>query len=319
MTMMVVRDKSEFYDMVWQARQTSRQQRQVRVSVRAPDLDEQVRGNLQSEIQAVLDQRLRRAASVRVRADSGAPSDEQVRRMIRRELRLALPPASPQRPSGQQGVRVTMGGLQLSARDRRALESEVRQLVLKRLGGARSARSRQQIVVCGCAPFGWGCCDPPGALIDLSQIDPLPGIPDPYTPMLIAVYMPPGNRTEDVWLMSIWASNDPRRDPLDPGLPPDQMLVGLRIDSYIEAGMWAKEIQGWTTCQCVVQTIHQDGATVAYQWMLIDKSTVDTLVFRKAQVLGLWDNAYNFDSLEFWKLLGGLIVTFDWVYDGGFG
>ena len=95
------------------------------------------------------------------------------------------------------------------------------------------------------------------------------------------------------------------------------MLVGLRIDATSDPDQWAKEIEGWAYCKCGVAgyKIHQEHSTVGYQWMTIDKSEVDTLAFRKAVFLG-WDNKYSFEPMEFWKLLGGLIVTFDWLYDG---
>jgi hypothetical protein len=312
MTVAAVRDKSAIYETVLRARQTSLDH-PAHVSVRAPDLDEEVRNNLKSEIEAVVDRTLQGRKPDHVES----PSDEQVRRMIRGQLRSAPLGESRQRPSGKGGVRVTMSGLPLPTKDRRTLESEVRQLVLKRLDGVSTSRSRQQVLICGCGIFG-DCCYRPGHTIDLTQIDPIPWQGDPrHTPPVIAIFMPPGRTKnfDDVFRMSIWA---PDEEQGDPGIPLDQMMVGLRIDDTVDNDQWAKEIEGWTTCVCGVPgyKVHQEHSTVDYQWMMIDKAAVDTLAFRKA-VFGGWDNRYAFDPVEFWKLLGGLIITFDWVSDGG--
>lgn len=212
---------------------------------------------------------------------------------------------------------MAMGGLPLPTEDVRTLESEVRQLVLERLDGVSPRRSRQRALVCGCAGI-FGCCDRPGHTIDLTQIDPIPWHSDPrHTPAVIGVYMPPGRTRnfDDVLTMSIWA---PDEEQGDPGIPRDQMMVGLRIDDTVKPGMWAKEIEGWAYCECGVPgyKVHQDHSTADYQWMMIDEASVDTLAFRKAIFAG-YDNKYSFEPVEFWKLLGGLIIAFDWLCDGG--
>jgi hypothetical protein len=51
--------------------------------VRAPDLNEQIRHDLESEIQAILDRRLQQARSAQPTTTIKPPSDEQVREMIR--------------------------------------------------------------------------------------------------------------------------------------------------------------------------------------------------------------------------------------------
>jgi hypothetical protein len=307
MTLVVVKDKREIYDKVLQDRQASRQQE--RITVRAPDLDEQVRNDLRSEIQAVVARTLQRRKPIRVKA----PSDAQVRQMISKQLRSAPPEEFRQRRSRRPGVRVNMSGLPLPTEDVRTLESEVRQIVLRRLADVSPRRSRQQAVVCGC---GFGCCTRPGHTIDLTQIDPIPWPGDPRTtPAVIEVNLPPGRTTnfDDAIKMSIWA---PDVEHGDPDIPRDMMMIGLRIDDTVEPGMWAKEIEGWAYCECGVRgyKVHQDHSTPDYQWMMIDQAAVDTLAFRKAIVLG-YDNKYSFDSGEFWKLFGGLIITFDWLCD----
>jgi hypothetical protein len=51
--------------------------------------------------------------------------------------------------------------------------------------------------------------------------------------------------------------------------------------------------------------------------MLIDKATVDTLAFRKAIFLGWHNSGYLGPTpAEFWNLLGGFTLTFDWISDG---
>jgi hypothetical protein len=92
--------------------------------------------------------------------------------------------------------------------------------------------------------------------------------------------------------------------------------VGLRIDATLDPDQWAKEVTGWTTCECTVQTDHVESAANDYSWMLIDRASVDTLGFRKAVFLGWRDVAYFGPTSEvFWDLLGGFILTFDWLAD----
>lgn len=92
--------------------------------------------------------------------------------------------------------------------------------------------------------------------------------------------------------------------------------MGLRIDPTVDPGQWAKEITGWTICQCAVQTDHVESASAVYNWMWINKATVDTLAFRKAVTAG-WHNSGFFGPTpeEFWNVLGGTVLTFDWVSD----
>jgi hypothetical protein len=133
-------------------------------------------------------------------------------------------------------------------------------------------------------------------------------------PAVIAAFMPPPpHAPSDIWKMSIWA---PDVEHGDPDLPLDMMMVGLRIDTTLDPDQWAKEIDGWAVCQCGVPgyKLHQDHSTVGYQWMTIDQEEVDTLVFRKAVwPFGWFQNVCSFEPVEFWKLLGGLIITFDWM------
>jgi hypothetical protein len=96
-------------------------------------------------------------------------------------------------------------------------------------------------------------------------------------------------------------------------LPKTSIVVGLRIDT---PGEWAKEVTGWTTCQCTVETDHVESAAPGYSLMRINRSTVDTVAFRKAVFLG-WHNCGFFGptSQVVWDLLGGFVLTFDWIID----
>jgi hypothetical protein len=201
-----------------------------------------------------------------------------------------------------------MSGLKLAPEDRRAFNSEVRQLVRERLAGMSPDLGGQSVTVCGCGwPFG-GCCWPPaGQLGDLTQIDPLPWPPNQADPMTIALYLQNDAIRFQIWIDPRWAL-----------WPPDQILVGLRIDTTLDPDQWAKEVTGWTICQCTVQTDHvENHPPNNYNWMLINQATVDTLAFRKAVFLG-WNNSGYFGPTpaEFWNLLGGFTLTFDWVSDG---
>jgi hypothetical protein len=196
MTLVVVRDSQEIYDRLNQAQQSSPQQPGVRISVRALGLDEQVRLDLQSEIQVVLDRALQRARSALPIAGTEPPSNDQIREMVRAQRAQLSSPASPapeprQRPPGNGGIHVaTSGGLKLAPEDRRAFHSEVRQLVQERLAGMSPDLGGQSVTVCGCTwPFG-GCCWPPaGQLGDLTTIDPLPFPARQDEPITIALYL----------------------------------------------------------------------------------------------------------------------------------
>lgn len=132
----------------------------------APGLDEQVRSDLQSEIQAVLERTLRRVQSAQPAAGREPPSDDEIREMIRAQLSSPQRPPAPerQRPQSNGGIRVATSGLNLPPEDRRTFQSEVQQLVQERLGGMSPAQSRPQVTACGCPPFG-GCCWPPAGIL----------------------------------------------------------------------------------------------------------------------------------------------------------
>jgi hypothetical protein len=315
MNMVVVRNRAEVYEMVRQAQQTSLQEHPPRVSVRAPDLDEEMRSNLQAEIQAAVDRTLERAKPVLARPDR-EPTDEELRQMISaqiRELRSAPPEEPRQRPSGPTGVRVTMSNLPLSDKDRRTLQSEVQQLVRKRLDGV--TLRKQLITVCGCTWPYWfqPCCMSPSPA-DLKQLGPLPDPTDPSTPpFVVALYF---NSGHDVLRMTLWAWD--RHDPSP--LPMDQIVVGLRIDPTFEPNMLPKEIQGWAYCDCAVgPIIHQDNSQAWYKWLPLDEETsgVATIVFREMTSSGMTDIG-SFDPSQFWSILGGWTITFDWLADSGF-
>jgi hypothetical protein len=304
MALVVVRDRQEIYDTLSRARRAPPQRPAPRISVRAPGLDEQIRHNLESEIQAILDRTLQQARSAQPAAAIETPSDEQVREMIRAQHARLLSPASSApgprpRPPRNRGIRVATNGLELGQEDRRAFNSEVRQLVRERLGG-----TSPDVVICPCGwPFGGGCCWPPsGTEGDVTVAEPfLP--PTVNNPVSIAVYF-----GSDVLLWQIWAIPQP--------LPRTRILVGLRIDTTLEIGQWAKEITGWTTCECTVQTDHVESPAHDYSWMSIDRASVDTLGFRKAVFLGWSDVGFFGPSPQiFWALLGGFILTFDWLLD----
>jgi hypothetical protein len=204
---------------------------------------------------------------------------------------------------------VATKGLRLSPEDQRAFRSEVRQLVQERLAGMSPEMSEQPLMVCGCP----GCCWPPdGRLGDLTTIDPLPFPAREDEPISVALYFKGDGLfiKGDTILFQIWI------DPRGGVIPPDQILVGLRIDAAQDPDQWAKEITGWTICQCAVQTDHQESATANYKWMWINRATVDTLAFRKAVFLGWHNSGYLGPTRdEFWNLLGGLVLTFDWLQD----
>jgi hypothetical protein len=284
-----------------------------------PGLDEQVRDDLQREIQAVLDQMLQRAKSAQPAAGTEPPSKEQIREQVEAaRAQLSSPPAPAlqprQHPPRNGGIHVVTNGLKLAPEDRRTFNSEVRQLVQERLTGMSPDLGGQSVTVCGCNwPFG-GCCWPPaGQLADLTQIDPLPFPARQDEPITIALYLQavPGAAIDSIQFQ-IWI------DPRWALWPPDQILVGLRIDPTLDPDQWAKEVTGWTICQCTVQTDHVENTPPNnYNWMLINQATVDTLAFRKAVFLS-WANSGYFGPTpaEFWNLLGGFTLTFDWVSDG---
>jgi hypothetical protein len=311
MTLVVVRGRQEIYDRL-RSRQSSPPRPQPRISVRAPELDEQVRGDLQSDIQAVLERTLRRVQSAQSRAGREPPSDDEIGEMIRAQFSSAQRPPAPEqeRPKSNGGIRVATSGLNLPPEDRRAFQSEVRQLVQERLAGMSQAQSRPQVTVCGC--YVGGCCWPPaGGLGDLTTIANLLPPTANTSPVRIALSFPSeGIIHGDAIMFQIW------KTPLD--LPSTSIGVGLRIDPAQDPDQWAKEITGWKICKCNVQTDHVESASHDYCWMTITKDQVDTLAFRKAVFLGWHNSGYLGPKPDvFWKLLGGLVITFDWISDDG--
>lgn len=310
MSLIVLREKSDIYDMILKGQKAFLRENPVRISVRAPRLADQKRKDLESEIQRVVGEKFEQTHLAQLREarrkDVKRPSigDHQMRRIIKAQIRQGVLGEARRKKYGKGAAKVTMSGLALPKENARRIESEVQQIIKQKIMNASNPQSPQELIVCGCGwPFG-GCCDRPGTLIDLTQIDPLPVPPGRdlrETPLLIGLCL-----DEDVLTMGIW-DPDPR-DPTEERMTNDQILVGLRNESA-----WAKEIQGWTTCLCQVDYVHQDRYTGQYVWMFISKEQVDTLVFAKAKFLGVMTAMYSFESVEFWKLLGGHILTFDWL------
>ena len=320
MTAAVAKSRAEIYDMVRQTRQDALQQHPTRITVRAPGLNEDARTNLQAEIQAVVDRALQRATPVPARSYREPPTEEQDRRAISKQLKQlrSAPPKEPrQRPARQGGIRVSMSSLPLSTEDRRALQSEVRQLVRDRLNSAAATRGQQQTVVCGCTwPYWFQPCCSPQTPSDLSGLGPFGDPSDPSTPPVFINWTPDVHifDVDDVLMISMfpWDRHDPAP------LPPNQIVAGIRISSAVEPGMWPKEMQGWQYCMCGVGPIaHQETSTPFFRFLLLEQDTVDTLLFRKKTVYGMSD-VFSLDPATFWNLFGGWTMTFDWLQDGSF-
>jgi hypothetical protein len=210
-----------------------------------------------------------------------------------------------------------MSNLPLSDEDRQTLESEVRQLVRERLNGVTAS----QPVVCGCTWPYWfqPCCNPPApsTLTPIEKIEPHPDPTVEGPPLRIALFL---NSQGDTLRMILWPWERPHetREEEPAPLRPDQMLVGLRINPEFEPNMWPKEIQGWAYCECGVgPVIHQENSQTWYKWLMLDEETASTIVFRKKTIFGMTDCG-SFNPSQFWSVLGGWTITFDWLVDGGF-
>jgi len=104
------------------------------------------------------------------------------------------------------------------------------------------------------------------------------------------------------------------------GLTSNQMLVGITHAPGLND---PKELWAWNRVTGSTSFTFTDGNNIGPNFMLITKGScpgvVDTIVFKKqVRVLGvfpqMWD-MYHLDPTNFWRILGGKVVTFTWNSD----
>ncbi len=287
MGMCVIKDKNEIFDILEEQIAQLEKKPQLNISVKGLDLSDEDTARIKSQIQQLV-----------------------IPELIKyQQARLQEAKIKKQRIHDKSAINVSLKGLPLPDEEIKRLESKIQQVVKRML--PRESQDPQilenppQICVCSW-PF-WGyACEPPGTEISLNDIDPLPPWPSDGRPLYIGIYFP-----EDVVLMII--ENGARY-----GMRPDQMWVGLQLDNSF-TNIWAKEIWAWGPCIGTVSWIRQERASNNPVWMQISRDETATIFFKKARIFGLMGDMYNFPSKQFWRLLGGNLVTFVWIEDRGHG
>jgi hypothetical protein len=96
------------------------------------------------------------------------------------------------------------------------------------------------------------------------------------------------------------------------GVKADEMEVGLT--TRVE---WAKEIQAWSICRGAIASVKQErrNSTPAYMKLKNECRGADTILFNKPGWFGKWWTVSHLDPSQFWKLFGGMRLTFDWRFD----
>ena len=126
----------------------------------------------------------------------------------------------------------------------------------------------------------------------------------PQLPQIYALYM-----GEDVFAMTV-------ADGASMGLTPTSMMVTLKSRPSVT---WSKSIVGWHLTQGVTTAVFTSGNNRGPNSMIITQANctngAHTIILEKAKMFGVMTPMYHFDDNFFWPILGGKIVTIDWVQD----
>jgi hypothetical protein len=228
------------------------------------------------------------------------------------------------------GLRSSLDGTSLPAKDRRILEAKIRQLARQTMLPGRRANGGREPEDAGddskpptkqhadsgtiqqashtagqtCICMASGV---PGETLDLSGLNPLPTPPTGQNFITVAVIFvanPPGKITDTLELKV--------EDGGPFGLGSSEMLVGLA--SKVS---WAKEIVSWNLCRGRLSSVFQAQASGSPNFMQLERGCdgADTILFNKPFTLGFWGTRANFDFQLFWTVFGGKRLTFTWVTD----
>jgi len=228
------------------------------------------------------------------------------------------------------GLRSSLDGTSLPAKDRRILEAKIRHLARQTMlpgrranGGAdpedrdddtkppaRHAGSGSGTIQQASHTAGQTCIcmatGVPGWTENLSGLNPLPAPPTGQNFITVAVVFAGvyGIITDTLELKV--------EDGVPFGLGPSDMLVGLasKVD-------WAKEIVSWNLCRGRLASVFQAQASGSPNFMQLERGCngADTILFNKPEYFGVWDTIANFDFQLFWTVFGGKRLTFTWVTD----
>jgi hypothetical protein len=126
----------------------------------------------------------------------------------------------------------------------------------------------------------------------------------PQLPQTYALYF-----LDDVFAMTV-------AEGVSMGLSPTSMIVTLKTRPSVT---WAKSIVGWHLTLGATTAVFTSGNNRGPNSMRFTRadctSGVHTIILEKAKLFGVMTSMYHFDANFFWPILGGKIVTIDWVGD----
>jgi len=101
---------------------------------------------------------------------------------------------------------------------------------------------------------------------------------------------------------------------ISPPVPRNQVLLGLANGTS-----WPKEVWADNLCSGRVASVYQETTNPNFRRMLLDAPDcydgVDTVVFRKPGLFGIWHEVCHFEPNDFWRAFGGTRCDFVWVKD----
>lgn len=121
------------------------------------------------------------------------------------------------------------------------------------------------------------------------------------------------NIGEDVLKMTV-------ADGTSMGLSPTSMMVTLKSDPRVT---FSKSIVGWHLTQGATTAVFTSGNNRGPSSMIITQANctngAHTIILEKGKLFNIMTPMYHFDDNWFWPILGGKIVTIDWVEDTNVG
>jgi hypothetical protein len=188
--------------------------------------------------------------------------------------------------------------------DRRDLERQVRAIVAEETRGDRAASA-------GCVCYGY---------LPAQELRVRPEESSWYDSA--GVWQPELNGRPD-WLVAVFldvqgwnaaALHVWDGSALSPPVPRNQVLLGLANGTS-----WPKEIWADNLCSGRVASVYQETTNPIFRRMLLDApdcyAGVDTVVFRKPGLFGIWHEVCHFEPNDFWRAFGGTRCDFVWVKD----
>jgi hypothetical protein len=151
----------------------------------------------------------------------------------------------------------------------------------------------------------------PGRTLRLDSLIPEPPHPADPTKYVIALFIDSGWLPRNGVRMEVTVKSPTPQGPDGLPYPRDVAAITLTLGPNVH---WAKEIVAWNFCTGRLAAVTARPG-VPPQRMVIRRlcGGTHTIAFRKPGTFGIWYDANNFESSQFWTVFGGTDVLFTWM------